>query len=575
MTLVRSRERAQTVILLTFLVGILMVMAALVVDVGSTHRVRTETHYVADAAALGGVAQLLATADPTLARQRALEICRLNGYVVGQLGVTRIDAVAFNHQVWPDENPAAIDVPNSDRYQVTIHRELPQYFASIIGISRTGVEQYAVAAILNAAPGDVGLGGTLGFPDEANLSQFGPDALYSFGDCYSPRKLDNGAPNPRYNPDGYVYDIVVPEDLEQATGSSFVRIEIFDPDTINMAPHVRVNPFKLQNTNSKDSDPERGAIDEIRWPYGHNAVSESEFGPLSTQTQYILYDKTGATIATCTYGPQTNTPFWYQTQAPTAGAATVAAHADPAQAQSATDLHWVTPPRFEFDTKLYTAPFAMKVRTLSGSSENGFSLRASVQRANGVGFDPLQHAITPGGALAMYARGRLPINFHDSSRTAVPIANIPSHAKDVTITNFDCVVGAQNMEFTLTGYDQSTGQGRYPILLPAPPSARGSNVVTDAAGTKYYTNQPGTLSGNAEFATDTIDLPDQVVVPQTDGSGGLVFDRSGNIVIMDKRPFEGCDIRITYTAGAHDSSVWEVSFTGEPGSGQQHIVLIR
>ncbi|NUP99272.1 MAG: Tad domain-containing protein [Armatimonadetes bacterium] len=580
-----SRESGQTIVMLALVLGILMIIAALVIDVGSTHRVRTETQYVCDAGALAGIAELMVTQDPSLARAKAMEVIRRNGYAVGTDGITSIEAASFNHLKWPYEppaagggmNPANLDVPNSDRYIVNIHRELPQYFASIIGIRRTGTLQSAVAAILGAVPIDADLGSRVGFPDRANLAQFGPAAPYTFGDPYSTQRLDNGAPNPTYNPDGYTYDIVVPADLLASTGSSFVRLEIFDPDTINRGNHVAKQPSRMQDTNGDPTEPETGGIDEIRAPPpdGNADTNAAQFPTRSTETEFTLRDSHGQVIATARYGPTENTPFWLHREAPASNAPHVATHADPAQAQIATDIKWVTPQGFEFDTATYPGPYRVNVRTVSGSSENGYSLRISIQRPNGQAYNPATHGVTDSSALAIYGRGKVPINFSTSDVTKIPIGNVPSGAEQVVVTNFDTDVGSQSVVYTMSSFDTTTGQGEYPVLFPAPANASGANVVTDTNGNKYFTSQNGQLSPNGQFRTDSYDIPQTVAVPQTDGSGNLVFDGNGRITVMDTRDFEGGELEITYTAGAHDTSIWEVSFSGPPTPGLQQIVLIR
>ncbi len=163
-------ERGQTIVLLVLVAGVLMMVASLVIDVGSTHRVRTETQYVCDAASLAGMAELVATKDADAARAKALLICARNGYEVGANGVTSITAQAFHHSAWPAEDATQVDRSDSDRYQVIIHRELAQYLAAIIGIRRTGVQQMAVAAVLGGVPADIDLGSQLLFPDFANLA---------------------------------------------------------------------------------------------------------------------------------------------------------------------------------------------------------------------------------------------------------------------------------------------------------------------------------------------------------------------------------------------------------------------
>ena len=582
----KQRTQGQTIVLLALLLGILMIVVALVIDVGSHHRVRTETQYVCDAGALAGMATVMSTHDPGQARTRALDIVRQNGYTVGQNGVTSITVGSFNHLLWPFEGPgsgkvpnaAAIDVANSDRYMCQISRELPQYIANIIGVGRTGTTQWAVAAIMGAVPIDVSFGSSLGFPDKANISVFGPDAPYSFGDAYDTKKLDDGTPNPLYNPDGWAFDMVVPSDLRASSGSSFVRVEIFDPDCINQGTHVSLQPSAISSTNGQP-DPNVGGLDEIRCPppNGNGSVSATDFPTRSTQTNYLILDKNGQTIAQATYGPASNTKFWYQTQAPASDPINTASSpsGDPARAQISTDLHWVTPQGFEFDSTLYPGPYSMRVRPISGSSENGYSLRVSAQRPHGAAYDPIRYGTTATSALAIYARGKMEINLLDPQVTKIPIGSVPATAQAVTVTNFDTDVGAMSNTVTMQSFDSTTGQGKYPVLWQAPANASGSNVVSDTNGNKYYTSQPGHLSGNGNFSTDTYTVPQTVVVPKTDGNGNLVFNGRGQFQVVDTRPFQGADVQVSYSAGAYDTSDWEVSFSGPPAQGHQQIVLIR
>jgi len=580
----RRRESGQTIVALALVLGILMIVCALVIDVGSTHRVRTETQYVCDAGALAGIAEIANSKDPAVAYTKAIDICRRNGYVVGQNGVTKIEAVAFNHEAWPEEDPSQINRADSDRYQVTIHRELPQYIANIIGIGRTGTQQKAVAALLGEVPIDVDFGSTVGFPDKANLSQFGPDAPYTFGDSYSTKRLDNGQPNPTYSPTGYEFDLSVPVDLEASTGSSFIRLELYDADTINRGTHVVKQP-SLQVDADGDTEPESGGLDEIRWPppNGNNNTNPAQFPDNSTDTEFRVYDRNGQLIASARYGPKDNTPFWGQYQAPATDAiTTLTKQGNPvqdSQLQRAVDLKWITPQGFEFDTKVYPGPYKMQVQTIDGSSENGYGLRLSTQRASGERFVASVNGVTNSSSLAIYGKGKVPINFSVGDVTRIPIGNVPSSAKQVTITNFDTDVGAQTVNFSMSSFDATTGQGKYPVLFPVTPPSNVNNPPAgyhrDASGNWYSEFKPGTLSANGTWSTSGYQIPDPVIVPQTDGNGNLLFDANGRVTVVDSRKFEGGDIEITYTAGATDTSVWECSFSGPPGTGSQHIVLIR
>ena len=577
LTLRRRPQSGQTIVLLALLLGILMVIVSLVIDVGSTHRVRAETHYVCDAASLAGMAEWTATHDSDLARARALDICARNGYVVGQNGVDLIRAWGYNHLSYNETAEVPKDPSDTDRYYVQIHRELPQYIANIIGIGRTGVLLRAVAALLGTVPIDASIYGGIGFPDKANLAQFGPDAPFTFGDPYSTKKLDNGSDNPYYNPSGYRYDLFIPDDYESSPGHQMVRIEIFDPDTINRGNHVSTQPSRLQSTDGDPSEPEVGGIDEIRAPppNGNAGTSPAQFPTRSTQIDFRVVDNLGNIVLTATYGPNSNTPFYLQPEDPAGGAPHTAVDSGDGRAQIATDLHWVTPQGFQFDAAAFQQPLRLMVQTVSGSSEDGYGLRMGKPRSAGQTFDPVRDAVAGSSALAIYGAGKLPINFSATDVTRMPIGEVPSNAEAVIVTNFDTDVGSQFSHLSITSFDSTTGQGDYPVLWPAPSSASGEFVVTDPSGNKYYTVMNGGLSGNGQFHSDTLDIPPNVVVPRTDGNGNLLLDGSGNIEVVDTRAFEGGTLGVSYSAGQSDTSIWEVSFDTNGLPGSQHIVLIR
>lgn len=562
-TLRRRRESGQTIILLALLMGILMVIAALVLDIGTMSQARAEEQYVCDSGALAGIAEVTYTGSATQGIVKATDIVRQCGYVQGQNGVTRILLEPYNAIT------NAYSETTSDRFRCTIWRSLPQYFASVIGITRTSVQTTATAAVIGTVPVDVSFGATVGFPTAVNLAQFGPDAPYNFGDCYSTRRLPSGQPNPRYNPQGYEYDVVIPPDYVAATGSNRVRIEIFDANTWNIGGAV--DPSAMRDTNGDPTEPEVGAIDEIRSPAGEN-LNGYTFSQTSTETEWKVVDALGRTVATAQYGPTGNTPYWTHRQRPGTDAISTLGAGD--TAQRAVDLKWITPQGFCFDATSWTPPYKIFCRSVSGASENGYSMRISSDRATGVAFNPAVHAVTPGGAFAIYGSGRVPINFNTDTVTGIPIGDVPSSATKVTVTNFDTDVGAQSVIFNLTSFDATQGR-TYPVLFPAPGSASGSNVVTDTAGNKYYKTVPGNLSGNGQFATSEIDVPQTVKVPAVDANGNLLLNGSGRITITNTRAYEGGDLGISYTAGVSDTSVWDVNFSSLQIPPELRIVLIR
>ncbi|MBI2299062.1 MAG: Tad domain-containing protein [Armatimonadetes bacterium] len=569
--IVRRRFAGQMIVYLALVMGILCGAGALVVDYGTHTRVRIQTQQACDAAALAGMTEFIATHDGDRARERALALGALDGFKVGERGVTQVEAVGYNHLTWDGETHEPADPSDSDRYMVRISSELPQLFGNVLGRKRTGVSLFAVAALLNPAPMDVdveagggtgGLGGQglFGFPQNASVAHLGPDGSQQLGDAFATPLLDDGSPNPLYMEGGLTYDLHIPADLLASTGSSMVRVELFDPDTINNPAaavhknekHVMMNPDPLADLDGDPREPEQGGMDEIlSSPHGSNTnISPAEFASVSTQTEFTIYDHDMKAIATAVYGPNSNTPFWYQWEAPASRDAHIAANDDPAQAQLATDLHWVTPQ----------------------------AIRLSAQREDGVWYDPAVSGVTDSSALAVYARGRTVVNFMAIADSSYTMASVPADAGSVTISNFDTEVGSCTLTYSLDSMNKDTGE-KYPVLLPADDNAAGRGVVSGTDGKRYYTEIIGTQSPNRQWRSDTILIPQTVSVPQTDGNGNLMFDAYGNVIIDGTRQFEGAEVNINYRGGAEgaaDTSSWEVSYsTNKPQSGTQTVVLIR
>lgn len=594
MMLRRRRFSGQTVVMLAVSAGVVMVTAALVIDNGTHHRVRAQTQHACDAAALAGMAELVDSKDPDLAREAVSAILAENHYVIGQDGVTAVDAYGYN------SDTMSVDDPTSDRYHVKIHRELEQRIMGLIGIKRTGTETMAVAAVISAAPMDVevppgldiGFGSRWGFPDKASVAQMGPQGSHQLGDPFSTVLLDNGDPNTLYQPDGLRYDLIIPT-LTPVAGdpySTYARVELFDPDTINdpakssinNPAHVIETPELLVDTNGDKTEPEIGALDEIlAAPGGAGKTKPNNFGVRSTQTEFRLYDANDALIATVTYGPQANTPFWYHREDPATDASHAPAHADPAQAQLATDLKWVTPQGFFFDTSdpNHPGPYYVMAQTTAGSSENGFSMRASTHRATGVAFDTLTHGVADGMALGAYARGRTVINYMDIYEASFSIASVPEKTTQIKISNFDTEVAGCDLDFAVTCFDADTGLA-YPLLFDMSASNSSHGVVSDADGNQYRLSVTGTRSPNRQWRTDSVPIPDVIAVPVTDANGALVFDANGKIQIAKTlTTFPGGDVSLVYRAGnpgQGDTSGWEVGYnTSEFLVGEQQIMLIR
>ncbi len=464
----RSRRRSGT-ILVYMALGLFSFIgaASLAVDMGSLYSRRARAQQAADAAALAGAnefANFRANAgNPAPARTQALRYAELNGYKDATGGVT----VTTIYPVGGD----------TSRFQADVRRTEPLFFARIFGLPTRPVGASATAFYNTTAPLDAGNGvyGQAGGP--TTLTMYGPDGRYDFGDYRSVRFLTNGTPNPDYvdptvNPfkAGYNFTVNVP------TNFTSTVVEIYDPDCHNAGnlPYV-----------AQDAQGNNIRVDELRKAW--NSQDAGQGGPADAAvTRYTLYwDPTGSgnpsgfqKIGEKTYGDD-----------------------------ATTDLKW--DPSFTFDRTSYpSGNFVLNATTISGSSENGFKLRAGPPRAA----PPAgQDNFDPNNGTSITADGHVPINFAGNGTAPFVLGEVPQGVagKTLTIRKFDTDIGSQTVNY--------------------------SYVAPDGTVSQVF---PGVLSGNGAFATDTITLP-------LDYPGGVW--------------------RADYEAGANDTSVWEMSYDGVPG----------
>ena len=171
-----------------------------------------------------------------------------------------------------------------------------------------------------------------------------------------------------------------------------------------------------------------------------------------------------------------------------------------------TDMQWADV--FDFKRNSYGAGnFRLNATTTAGSSENGFNLRVSKQGKNGA-----PPVFDPDNGTSISATGHLPMNFNYGGYSNIVLGDVPTEAAggQLEVRKFDTDVGSQSVIYTCSS-------------LP---------------GQSF----PGVLSGNGEFTTDYITLPANYTAGTWTAS---------------------------YTAGAQDTSVWEMAYSngiaGQPG----------
>lgn len=423
--------------------------AALAVDLGRQYSMKSEAQNAADAAALAGAKQLKQTKlpDGTLqllpgsvdaARAEAIRYARINGYDMDK-----------GAQVDVQDTPSDEDnVKHPEWLRVTLNRPEPLIFMRFFGqpvsrVAATATALHIETKVTNskAAIGGLGTYGVSGGP--VNLSVFGPNGLYNFGDPYDTLL------RPTADGTGYEDNVTTPEhpggydpppagqqprpkgiDFDLDISPSFpagqnVEVEIFDPDTYN----ADGNPDSLQGVR----------IDELR-------AGQDKSGPTPitdvTTTKFTLLSDNGTPndrtddkeVDTQTFGDD-----------------------------SATDMAW---------NKVFSFPrspdpkvnYRVNVQTTGGASENGFDLRASPDHPEALTDDEWSQTYgsqrpdqTP--VVDMSSRGRMPINFNASGQVTFGLGEVPAGATKVIIWKFDTDVGGQDIQYqTPNGYVLPNGQ---------------------------------------------------------------------------------------------------------------------
>lgn len=492
-----TRRNGQAIVIVGLLLPVLLGMAAYSVDMSYLYKRRADAQKAADAAALMG-AYIFENAGKNSsivrreADKRALEIAASNGFDSKNPKVTITTTNPWkNDPTW---------------YHVVITSKEPVFFAGIFGrksnqVAASATAFYSTPILIPIDPQFYGLN-----TGPVTYTLYGPDGLHSNGDHLSVKRLDDGSPNPEYTtgPDGinkgYNFIVSVPSDYASRNSTSQVQVDIFDPDGYNINGDPNASP---------------SAVDELRTPDGKTQGTLAN----ATTTRYsLIWDKDGnpdnpdpndhVTIAKQSYGNVTDT-----------------------------DMKWVTPPGFTFDANQYsTGSVRVNVASTAGSSENGFNLRAgppitdpaytSTTLPNGLGSTSSitdaqwhdQYSGAPGTAGAakngtsIAAQGNLPMNFNIDGTADILLGYVPPTAANgqFTITKFDTDVGAQSVYYTCDS-------------LP---------------GKRF----PGTLAGNDQFATDSVQLPAN---------------------------YRGGTWHAIYTAGSNDTSGWTLSYghgNGSPGN---------
>ena len=476
----RSSRRTGVAFVYTALgLAVALMMAAIVIDVGLLYQRKASMQRAADSAALAGAYSLANFGSPYEAYVAAGKMAERpeNG------AYTKVSSLpgSFNTNYVANVGKSkfivtypAIDekgIQHNNWFKVTLSRPESALFGGMWPLNRSsyGVATSATALYETLAPLEIKGTGTYGVaPGPVNLSLFGPDGRYSYGDPYSTKYLNDGSDNPSYNDKGYDFRVNIPFSNRNST------VEIFDPDCYNA---------------NGSADASADAIDELRTRTGNGNPSNA------TTTEYTLYADKGT--ADTSDDILIGTRSW-------------------GGAGADSDMKWVTAFSFNRNLTIYRGSnFRLNVKSTAGSSENGFDLRAGPARTSSQSWNP-------DNGSSIQAEGHLPINFNVSGQIKMTLGSVPPQAGggDLIIRKFDTDIAARTITYTC---DKLPGK-----------------------------SWQGTLSTDGTFATDTIKIPDEYRDLTEDGTWYA-----------------------EYVAGNQDTSVWDMSYTGNGPGKPGQIKLVR
>jgi hypothetical protein len=261
-----KEERGQVLVILAIAMVGLLAFAGLAVDTGMVLTRHAQLRRATDAAALGGVVELIGGTQTT-ADQRAEQIFAANNISITAANVwhivpktscsgTRVCTFDANPGGCPDcrtacggDNicmfsaqsplPASLGIlqkqVGANQYHLRSSWAVPVYFLQLIGFRTIRIGAEATAEHLPEALLYASSGVETGLVSTSNQSIFGPDLCTAYGDPYTP---PSGIDSPnRGNPTSwygdlngiYHFKIKVPKNYPY----DVVRVEIYDPDSYN------------------------------------------------------------------------------------------------------------------------------------------------------------------------------------------------------------------------------------------------------------------------------------------------------------------------------------------------------
>ncbi|MEO7717857.1 MAG: Tad domain-containing protein [Capsulimonas sp.] len=464
----RNSQRGFAFVWLALGMTALMGMGAVAIDISMWYARKADLQKTADNASLAGAFMLAHGGTIAQAVDKANQIASLNGYSL---------TMPADHSNPNATSASDIKYPvgtHNSWFSVRVQNSQIPFFARVLGHGAQHLEATATAeyqAYVDA-PIPVTEAGYNGL--DTNYSVFGPYAWRAYGDQYSPMYESTSTPGPKYvsgtsgpllsnndftnNQKGYDFTITVPSDFSTKNPGKKLQIDIFDPDCINKGGATDASAIVKDPLTGLITG---GTIDEIR-----NGQSGRTDDYTKTDFKVVFTpDALGSTDKVIA-----DQVYWKD---------------------ATTDLQWVTPPGFTFDpaatiSQYGSGRFHVQVKSIDGSSENGFNIRSGPEVAaadlksvtvsgqqytlsnisetawhNKYSGDPATASAGKNGT-QVAAHGRIPLNFNANGKADILLGYVPANAAGGTITvdRFDTDIapsGQSNIKVTYTCDTLGTG----------------------------------------------------------------------------------------------------------------------
>ncbi len=271
----RQHERGQSIVLIAFAMIGLLALVGIAVDVGLVYARSTQLQAAVDAAVLAGVTEI-EFGGLNAANLKAGQF--LNSNNLPQIAIDTMQATTTQTAL------------NATEYTITVTWPVDLFFLRVIGRDQANVTKSATAAYFPLADIYASRRVDNGVVSTSNQSVFGPNICVNYGDPYSPISSP-------YFPGPYTYNyrILIPPDYSH----DIVRVELFDPDSINSA----TNTVTAEFTNYAR------AADPATYPIGGkqmNCSSTDRKNPCLIETELPLHRNDPNNV-----GLDQINPYWF------------------------------------------------------------------------------------------------------------------------------------------------------------------------------------------------------------------------------------------------------------------------